>query len=468
MRLLISAAHRSSGKTSFTAGLAAALVARGLSVQTFKKGPDYIDPIWLGKAAARPCFNLDPYLSSFDEIDVRFRLAASEADIALIEGNQGLHDGLALDGSNSNAALAVHLQAPVLLVLDARGMTRGIAPLILGYQSFDPKVQIAGVILNQLGGARHEARLKQVIEHYTDVPVLGALQADTALHINERHLGLIPGNEVADASRTIEMLGKTIAERVDLDRLLAVAASIALVGDILSPQTAELTALTSSEDTIQIALARDRAFGFYYEDDLQALRAAGAELVPFDTLADSRLPAADALFIGGGFPESFAAELSANNALRDDIRRTLANGLPAYAECGGLMYLANSLQTEEGRYPMCGYVPGDAVMQPRPVGRGYVHLDATENFPWARPQNDKLGIRAHEFHYSELRNLPTHLRYAWSVSRGHGIDGKRDGLRIGNLLASYSHLRTTGAYPWAQNFVQFIRQCRAQKLYPSA
>ena len=197
-RLLVSAAHKSSGKTTVTLGLCAALTERGLRVQPFKKGPDYIDPMWLSLAARRPCFNLDPYLMDGAALERCFNRHAAGADLALVEGNKGLYDGLALDGSNSNAALAHRFGLPVLLVLDARGMTRGIAPLILGYQAFDRNIRIGGVILNRVGGSRHEAKLRAVIEHYTDVPVLGALAQDVRLAVTERHLGLMPCAEVGE------------------------------------------------------------------------------------------------------------------------------------------------------------------------------------------------------------------------------------------------------------------------------
>ncbi|MDA1118170.1 MAG: AAA family ATPase, partial [Proteobacteria bacterium] len=222
-RLFISAAHKSSGKTTLCIGLAAALRARGETVQPFKKGPDYIDPLWLGLAAGRPCYNLDPYLSGADEIRAEFAQRMAGASLGLVEGNKGLYDGLALDGSNSNAALAAMLGAPVVLVIDARGMTRGIAPLILGFQAFDPAIRIAGVILNQLGGARHEAKLRAVIAHYTRVPVLGAVQYDERLTIVERHLGLVPSNEAQGARARIEEIAARIAAQVDLEALLAVA-----------------------------------------------------------------------------------------------------------------------------------------------------------------------------------------------------------------------------------------------------
>ena len=217
-RFLISAAHKSSGKTTVSIGLAAALRGRRLSVQPYKKGPDYIDPLWLAVAAGRPCYNLDFFLSPDGELRQQFARHGHDADVCLVEGNKGLYDGLDLEGSNSNAALARLLDLPVVLVLDARGMTRGIAPLILGYQAFDPKIRIAGVILNRLGGRRHESKLRAVIEHYTDVPVIGAVQEDAELALVERHLGLMPANESAQAERHVAAIGVRIAAQVDLDR----------------------------------------------------------------------------------------------------------------------------------------------------------------------------------------------------------------------------------------------------------
>jgi cobyrinic acid a,c-diamide synthase len=452
---MISAAHRSSGKTTVSLGLAAALSQGGLRVQTFKKGPDYIDPMWLGRASGRPCYNLDPHIASMQEVQAAFARQATGADLALVEGNLGLYDGLALDGSTCNASVAVALDLPVVLVLDARGMTRGIAPLILGYQAFDPRVRIAGVILNRLGGSRHEEKLRAVIEHYTDVQVLGAMHERADLQIDERHLGLIPSNETQDADALIARIASAIRARIDLDRVLYVAckAPRSSIPSTIAPATAPARA--GRQAPVRIGIARDRAFGFYYNDDLEALAAAGAELVAFDTLSDARLPAVDALFIGGGFPESFAPQLEANAGLRGQIRDAIESGLPAFAECGGLMYLARSLAVAGRVYRMVGAVPGDAVMHARPVGRGYVELESTGAAPWSAACAGR--IHAHEFHHSSLENLDAGVSFAYRVLRGHGIDGRHDGLLRHNLVASYSHLRSVGACRWAQGFVDFVR-----------
>ena len=452
-RLLISAAHKSSGKTTVCIGLCAALRARGAVVQPFKKGPDYIDPLWLGLAAGRPCYTLDAYLSGADEVRAEFARRMAGATVGIVEGNKGLYDGLDLDGSNSNAALAALLGTPVILVIDARGMTRGIAPLILGYQAFDRNIRIAGVILNQLGGARHEAKLRAVIRHYTDVPVLGAIQHDDSLTIVERHLGLVPSNETETPQQRIGEIGARVAAGVDLDQLLAIAAQVAPLPAMVPDAGA------ADGRRVRLGIVRDAAFGFYYPGDLDALAAAGAELVPISALHDHRLPPLDGLFIGGGFPEMHLDALAANASLRHELRAAIDAGMPAYAECGGLMYLARSIETNGRSAPMVGAIAADIVMHTRPVGRGYVHLRETGRGLW--PQPGTAEIRAHEFHYSSVENLAPGTRFAYRVERGHGIDGKHDGIVVNNLLASYSHLRDVTANPWARRFVDFIRRCRS-------
>jgi cobyrinic acid a,c-diamide synthase len=453
-RLLISAAHKSSGKTTITVGLCAALAAQGLTVQPFKKGPDYIDPMWLGQASGRPCFNLDPYLMTPEQITTCFSQHAADADISIVEGNKGLYDGLALDGSNSNAALAHLLDLPVVLVLDARGMTRGIAPLILGYQAFDKRIRIAGVILNQLGGARHESKLRAVIEHYTDVSVLGAIGHDPRLGVVERHLGLMPNHELDDAAIRVRAMGDLIAAQVDLAKVRDIAASAPVMPECRASRTEPLP-----RARLRIGVARDKAFGFYYPDDLQALERAGAEIVPINTLADQGLPALDGLFIGGGFPEEFMPQLEANVALRHDIGAAIEAGLPVYAECGGLMYLARKLSWKDRSYQMVGALPADVMMHERPVGRGYVELELTSDAPWSTSQTPSSnGLRGHEFHYSSLENLGSDLKFAYRVKRGYGVDGQRDGLVYRNVLASYSHLRSGAGSDWARQFIDFVQR----------
>ncbi len=453
-RVLISAAHKSSGKTTVSIGLCAALKQRGISVQPFKKGPDYIDPMWLSQASGRGCRNLDFYMMDHEEVISSFINNSSEFN--LVEGNKGLYDGLALDGSNSNAALAKTLDLPVVLVIDARGMTRGIAPLILGYQSFDKDINIAGVILNNLGGSRHESKLRAVIAHYTDVPVIGAIQHDDRLSIIERHLGLMPSNESQETAAKIKTLGDAIEDQVELDKLITLANRPPLK----SPPSTAKQQIFPAGSKVKIGIAQDRAFGFYYADDLDALTAAGAEIIPFDTTRDKRLPQMDGLFIGGGFPEVFAAELEANITMRNDIKNAIDKGMPVYAECGGLMYLSRQITYKGNTHTMVGAIPGDVIMHNRPVGRGYVQLSENTPHPWPRNTKQVENIKAHEFHYSSLENLPEDTKFVYRVARGHGIDGLHDGYLKNNLLACYAHLRSVNSNPWAERFVAFIRKLK--------
>jgi cobyrinic acid a,c-diamide synthase len=456
--LYISAAHKSSGKTTVTLGLVAALRSRGLQVQPFKKGPDYIDPMWLGAAAGRPCYNLDFNTQDPDELLALFASRSAGSRVAVVEGNKGLYDGTARDGSNSNAALAKLLAAPVVLVLDCRGMTRGVAPLVLGFQAFDPAVRIAGVILNQVGGARHEAKLREAIQDHTGLPVLGAVAHAEALVITERHLGLVPSNEHRRAAEVVGRVERQVAAQLDLDAVLAVSDSAPALPSVTTPVRPQPTG-----GPVRIAIARDAAFGFYYPDDLDALEQAGAELVPIDTLTDRRLPRVDGLFLGGGFPETHMVALEANADLRAAIAAAIDSGLPAYAECGGLMYLARTLRWGDRRHQMVGALPFDVVMEDRPQGRGYVRLAETGLGPW--PDVDgRTGteLSAHEFHYSRVERVPPGLRYAYRVLRGSGVDGAHDGIVHRNLLASYAHLRDVRASRWASRFVAFVRAKRQE------
>ncbi|CAK0777121.1 Cobyrinate a,c-diamide synthase [Gammaproteobacteria bacterium] len=452
--LMISAAHKSSGKTTITLGLCAALRARGITVAPFKKGPDYIDPLWLTLASGRPCYNLDFWTMEDDEIQESFACHAEGSALALVEGNKGLYDGVDLEGGNSNAALAKLLGTPVVLVIDTQGITRGIAPLVLGYRIFDPTVRIAGIILNKVGGLRHEGKLRKVLARYTDVPVIGAVARDKRLVIVERHLGLVPSNEAASALERVDEIGALVAAQVDLAALQTIAHSAPPFPPLTLPSL-------PSTPRVRIGIPRDAAFAFYYPDDLDALRHAGAELVFFDALHD-HLPEVEGLFIGGGFPEVQMEALEANPTLRSEIRTAVENGMPVYAECGGLMYLARRIQWGDRSRAMVGALPADVVMTDKPVGRGYIRMQETAAHPWP-VHGPMVELSGHEFHYSYLDNLGPTLNFAYQVRRGTGIDGHHDGIVYRNVLACYSHQRNTRANPWAAGFVSFVQKKLAQR-----
>ena len=457
--LYISAAHRSSGKTTVSIGLCRAFRDRGLRVQPFKKGPDFIDPLWLGLAAGRPCCNLDFHTMGRGEISAAFVAESGGCDLGLIEGNVGLYDSTDLLGANSNAALAKQLGAPVVLVIDCHGMARGIAPLLLGYRAFDPDLHLGGVVLNKVASSRHAANLIRALEHYTDLPVLGVLPRDESLTIAERHLGLMPSNESEQAQDWIERIHRRVADALDLDRLLALAEGA------LPPQvpaaSGDPAAPSPSGVPVRIGIARDAAFGFYYPDDLRALAAGGAELVSFSPVDDPEPPAVDALFLGGGFPEYRMAELEANRSMREGIADLIARGAPVYAECGGLMYLCRGLRWGEERRTMVGALAAEVQMQVRPQGRGYVSLRETAAFPWpaSAPGAAPREVQAHEFHHSAVVAPDPDWTYAYEVLRGVGIDGRCDGVVQGNLLASYAHLRDVGGLNWTGRFLAHVRRC---------
>ena len=445
---LICAAHKSSGKTTLSIGLIRALRSAGLSVQPGKKGPDYIDPMWLASAAGRPCYNYDFNTQTEEEIAALF--ASTDADVRLIEGNKGLYDSVDVEGRYSSAALARLLAVPVVLVLDTEGITRGVAPLLCGYRDFE-EIDIAGVILNRTAGPRHEDKLRAAVERYTDIPVLGTVRRNVELTIRERHLGLVPSNEHRETARVIDAIAAEIGRAVDLDRLLEVTAAAA--------PRASTRALGETFDGtgITIAVARDKAFGFYYPDDLERMARCGMRVIDFSPLDDDTLPTCDALFIGGGFPENFAGALAANERMRRAVRDFAAAGGPVYAECGGLMYLARELEVDGVRHPMAGVIPASVTMRDAPVGRGLVRIAPRAGHPWRRGESGD-AVNAHEFHYSALVEADQPLEYAFDVLRGHGADGARDGIVFGNTLAAYVHQRHTAGNPWIRDFARFIHQ----------
>ena len=456
---MLAAAHKSSGKTTLTLGICAALRDAGLVVQAFKKGPDYIDPMWLTQASGHPCFNLDFHTQTEEEIAALFTRHATAAEISLIEANMGLFDSLDLAGKQSNASLAIQLQAPVILIIDAKGATRSLVPVVQGMRAFEPRLQIAGLILNKVGGKRHEQRLREVFAHYCpDLPLLGCVHRDPALNIDERHLGLIPSNEAATAQQRLSEIAQVIAAQIDLQALQALAKQAAAI-----PMPQDPVAVVHKDAPLRLAIARDAAFGFYYPDDLEAMEQAGVELLPFNTLQDESLPdGCDALFIGGGFPETQMQALAANRPMREAIKDAIEHGLPTYAECGGMMYLCRSLRWNDSQSEMVGVIPADCVMHEKPVGRGYAVIEEGAASPW--PGRTGTSRAVHEFHYSSLENIAPGLQYAYRMQRGYGIANGRDGIVYKNLLASYVHQRQVKANPWVTRFLAFVRAQRDARL----
>jgi cobyrinic acid a,c-diamide synthase len=448
-RLLIAGAHRSSGKTMVSIGVCAALRAAGATVQPFKKGPDFIDPMWLTLASGRDCRTLDFFFMGAEGIVPTLSAAGRDADFAIIEGNIGLHDGVDLQGSDSSAALARCTDTPVLLVVNSRGITRGVAPLLLGLRDFEPDVRIAGVLLNQVGSARHEAKLRAAIEHYVGMEVLGTLPRLPEAEVRERHLGITPVAEEARCREVVERLAQAMRDHVDLTHLRSLAAGASPLP--VAPESAAPTPPT----TVRIGIARDAAFTFYYPENLEALRRAGAELVPFSPMMAPRLPEVDGLYFGGGFPEFHADILTANANLREEIRAEARAGLPIFAECGGLMYLSRAIHWHGTRSEMAGVLPCEVAMFERAQAGGYVRLEATRNHPW--PGDGE--VRGHEFHHSKVVELEP-VSFAYRVARGKGIDDHHEGMVVDRCLATYAHLHAAATPDWPERFVAFVRRCR--------
>ncbi len=344
-RLVISAPKKSSGKTRVALGLARALKNKGISVQGFKKGPDFIDPLWMSLATGRPTYNLDPLMMGNKAVLQSFGSHSQQAALSLIEGNHGLHDGL--DEAGTTAGLARMLRAPVLLVVDVTGMNRGAAACVLGQVKMKPLARVGGVILNRVKSTRQLDKVIQAIEANTGVPVLGALPEASA-GILERHLGLVTPHEVAETELVMQALANAVGPHCDLERILHLAAQAPPWKAAAAPHPAK------AETKIRLGLFQDPAFCFYYSDNLQALEQAGAELVLLNALQDAALPAIDGLYIGGGFPESFLPELSGNHNLLRSIRQQVQAGLPVYAECGGLVYLSRTATWQGKTYPLLG------------------------------------------------------------------------------------------------------------------
>ncbi|MDI6736567.1 MAG: hydrogenobyrinic acid a,c-diamide synthase (glutamine-hydrolyzing) [bacterium] len=447
MRITISASGRSSGKTTVSIGLCAALKEQGLKVAPFKKGPDYIDPMWLSAAAGAQCHNLDFFMMGEEKLIKIFQSASQNANLNLIEGNMGFYDGLDIEGKDSTSYLSKLLKAPAILVIDAGRMTRGIAPLILGYQQFEPDNLIRGVILNKVAGTRHEKKLKSAIAQYCGIEVLGVLPGLDEIEIKERHLGLMPIKEDFRLMPVIESIAVAVKKYVDLDAVLKLSASAPPL-----PELKQSNEYPASPPTVRLGIARDSAFTFYYPENLSALQQAGAELIPFNTLIDSCLPEVDGLYFGGGFPEMFLEKLAENKSLREGIRTAIEQGMPVYAECGGLMYLARSISYNGTTKEMVGVLPCDVRVYEKPQGHGYVTLQQTGKSDWFCFDGE---IPGHEFHYSQIVN-PGELDFAFNLTRGKGVDGKHDGIIYKNVIASYTHLHSVGVPQWASQFVAFI------------
>lgn len=447
-RILISALRGGSGKTILSIGIAAAWKAVGKRINPFKKGPDYIDAGWLALAAGRPCYNLDTYLVTQENILQSFFLHSTTDGISVIEGNRGLYDGIDIQGTTSTAELAKLLKTPVILCIDCTKSTRTMAAAVLGCKQFDPDVDIKGVILNRVAGPRHENVLRKNIEQYCHIPVLGAIPKLDWKNFPERHLGLVPTPEHDCAKDAIDAASQIARRYLDLEAFAAVADTA--VSPPVPTELRENTGHRASSIPLprpRIGVIKDSAFQFYYPENIEALEGEGAETVFVSPLVSDTIPPVDALYIGGGFPETHARQLAENISFRKQLKALAEDGLPIYAECGGLMYLGEELVLDEGTFPMAGVLPVVFGFSKKPQGHGYTVVTVEQENPYFKVGSE---IKGHEFHYSKvLKWRGTDKDLAFAMKRGAGFIHKRDGVCYKNVLATYTHIHSLGTPSWA-------------------
>ncbi len=457
-RLVVAGLSGDGGKTLVSLGLCRALTAAGRVVQTFKKGPDYIDAAWLTAASRRPCRNLDQFLMSESAIG-RAVAAGADADLFLAEGNRGLFDGVDAAGSHSTANLAKLLAAPVVLVVNVTKMTRTAAAAVLGSRHLDPDLDLAAVVLNRVATTRQERIVRDAIEGATGVPVLGAIPKLTGDDpLPDRHLGLVTAVEHPRRDEALARAAAAVRDHVDLGRIQDLAASappLALPVDTPRPGRCR----------VAIGYFADQAFSFYYPENLESLEAAGARLVEVSPSDDAHLPDIDGLYIGGGFPEVHAAKLAENRVFAESVRRRIDSGMPVYAECGGLMYLARELIVDGSSYPMAGVLDLTVEQTGRPRGHGYEIVTIDRDNPFYARGTD---ISGHEFHYSRIVAGTARDASVGGVRRGVGIGGGREGIVVGRVWASYLHVHASATPGWADGFLAAAVTHSAEVTQPAA
>lgn len=448
-RVVIAGLKGGSGKTTLSLGLLNALKKHGQRIVPFKKGPDYIDAGWLARASGQECHNLDAFLFPEKTVLNSFILHTVGYDGALIEGNRGIYDGMDEKGTFSTARLSISLSSPVILIVDCTKVTATIAALIKGVLDFEKNVRIGGVVLNRLAGARHERVIRSAVETHTNVKVIGALYGLKHDLIGERHLGLIPSREAESADALLTRISDIVSDAVNIDEVLAVMKSApALKSDV----SIEKPAIPERKG-VRIGVLKDKAFQFYYPENLHMLDERGAEIVEIDALKDTRLPDVHALYIGGGFPETQALSLAQNASLLKDIKRQGRKGMPIYAECGGLMFLGKEIEINHDVIEMVGLLPLRFTMKKKPVAHGYTVVEVTDKNPYFEVGRE---LKGHEFHYSEVTGIESDkdMGFTFRMKRGTGIRDGYDGIVYKNICATYTHLHALGSPEWVDAVIR--------------
>ena len=459
-RLLISSHKGGAGKTIFTIGLTYYLKSLGLKISTFKKGPDYIDAGWHSSITGAPCRNLDLFMLSEEQNLFTFYLGIKDgAELAIIEGNRGLYDGVDWRGSCSSAQLARLLKTPIIFVLDCTKATRSMAALLKGFADFEKDLNIAGVILNNIARPRHEDTIRASIENSVGIKVLGSIPKLKHLP-NERHLGLITSHEFN--FKFLPILKETFEKCVDLEGVLEIAKKAEPVS-LPSLYLNKEKNLKDIYNGVKIAIFYDRAFQFYYPENLEILQYLGAELVFVNALQDRTLPKVDGIYLGGGFPEVYAEALAENESLRKDVFEAGEEGIPIFAECGGLMYLGKEIMWKEKTYPMVGLLPIRFVVEPRPQGHGYVVARCVRANPYF-PEG--VIVKGHEFHYSrpEILNYKPGMEFVFELEKGTGFGGGKDGLQYKKIFASYLHIHFLALLYFPKNFLNEAMEGKKVKI----
>ncbi|TKB28007.1 hydrogenobyrinic acid a,c-diamide synthase (glutamine-hydrolyzing) [Desulfopila sp. IMCC35006] len=452
--LVIAGLAGGSGKSVVSVGITAAFARMGRRIVPFKKGPDYIDAGWLQLAAGRRCYNLDPFFMSGEAIHRSFMVHSDGAELVIVEGNRGLYDGVDVLGGYSTAELALTLDLPVILVVNCTKTTRTVAAMVLGCQQFDKRLDIKGVVLNQIATERQRLLVTESVESYTGIPVLGSIPRLKRDIFPMRHLGMVPHQEYTDSHEALGFLADLIAENVDLGSIESIMKILPEADQTVAGKENELSAATSPK--MRIGVLQDAAFQFYYSENLEALEMAGAQLVYVNALSDSSLPELDGLYIGGGFPETSARELAANTSFRQSVKKAAEDGLPIYAECGGLMYLGDSIVLDGEEFPLVGIFPVRFGMSAKPQAHGYTifHVAKKNGF-----YKQGVDIKGHEFRYSKILDWRgSSDQLILKMVRGRGFIDGWDGLTYNNVLALYTHIHADGTPEWAGAFVQ---RCRA-------